>query len=428
MKKRWIIVVMALILAAGTSFAGGQADTDAAAEEKPVTIVMRTQEHGQAATTEQEIVQMFMEKNPNIKVDLIQGQWTDHYTQLRLASMAGESPAVASTLLRKIVEMDQYYTPLDDSPVGNLLEMTGVEPDKFDESGWTSSQHKGHQFAVPNVYPAKLMWYNRDIFREVGLDPDRFPDNRAEFENAADKIKDAGYYAFHPAANGPPRFWRRAWYILFWSKGGELFDSDYTKPTFNNADGVSTLQYLVDMIHEKEWNVVGADGYKQFGARELGMIYAGNWFYPNAVSSGADYRGAQVPVFFEKRVTWINGNGFVIPKQASGTPKELYLAAMKMINFYAENSHLSTIGAGHVCAYKPAQTNPELLASDYWIKAGTYMAQMIADGAVHYPIRHPRGAELESAIETKVELAVNGQMSPEEALRLAEEECMEILK
>lgn len=427
MSKKWTAIFLILVLSAIGALAEGQKEADKLGD-KPVTIVMRTQEHGQAATTEQEIVKVFMQKNPSIKVELIQGQWTQHYAQLALAVSAGEAPQLASTLLQKIVEMDQYYTPLDKSPVGNLIKESGLKESDFDKVAWRESSSKGSMYAIPNVFPGKMMWYNKDVFRKAGLDPEQFPDDMASFTDAANRIKATGAYAFFPASSGEPRFWRRAWEVALWGQGGEMFDEGYSKATFNDEKGLKALQFIVDIVQKYGWNVVGADGYKQFAARELGMIHAGAWFYPNAKSSGADWGGARMPVWFDKRMTWINGNGMVIPKQKEGTSKAVYLAALKMAWFYTENGYLSTMGAGHVCAYLPAQRNPDLLASEFWQKAGKHMAAMMSEGAVHFPVKHVRGSELESAIETKIDLAVGGKITPQEALARAESECNAILK
>ena len=83
---------------------------------------------------------------------------------------------------------------------------------------------------------------------------------------------------------------------------------------------------------------------------------------------------------------------------------------------------------GHITAYKPEAKNPELLASDYWTKSGKWLNQMAQDGLVHFPINNPKGSELEHAIQAQIELAVNGNISAQEALNKAEEDCNKILQ
>jgi len=53
---------------------------------------------------------------------------------------------------------------------------------------------------------------------------------------------------------------------------------------------------------------------------------------------------------------------------------------------------------------------------------------MAQEGLVHFPINYPHGSELEHAIQAQIELAVNGDISPQEALDKAEEDCNKILQ
>ncbi len=425
MRKRCMVVLLVLLLPAAL-FAGAQKEGGASAKG-PITVVVRTLAHGLAAQAEVDIINKFNASQPQIKADIIQGQWTQFYAQLRLAAMAGEAPQLATSAFQKLPEMYEYYTPLDKSPYGNLFEATKLRQADFDAKGWEESFYQGTQYVVPGYYPGKMMWYSKDLFRKAGLDPEKFPDTSGPFVTAANKIKATGAYAFHPASDGPPRFWRRAWEVALWQQGGEMFDPGYTKATFNNEKGTKALQFIVDIIHKYGWNVVGGDGYKQFGAKQLGIIYGGNWFYANATASGVDWGAAKTTVFFDKRSTWLNGEGLVIPVQKKGTPKEVYVAAMEVAKFYVENCHIYTMGSGHISAFKPALARKELVESEYWQRAGIKLAEMIGAGEVHYPVKHTKGSELESAIETKIELAVGGMMSGPEALATAEAECNAIL-
>jgi multiple sugar transport system substrate-binding protein len=429
MKNLFLLCLAAWLLSALPVFSAGKTEEGAAkAPVKPVTVVFRTQEHGEGAVGERKVIEEFNASQTGVKVELIQGQWTQYYAQLRLSVMAGDPPQLGISMFSLLPAMYEYYTPLDKSPVGNILDMANLKASEFDERGWQESQYNGVQYVIPLNYPSKLMWYNKDIFRKAGLDPEKFPETMSEFVVACNKIKQAGFYAFHPASDGPVRFWRRAWETFYIQQGGEIVDKGFTKATFNNEKGVKALQFLVDIVQKHGWNVVGADGYKQFGAKELGIIYAGNWFYANAVKSGADFSGAMTPVWFDKRATWVGGQGLQIPKQPAGTPKETYLAALEVIKFYLKNSHVSTMIAGHAPAYKQIMDKKEMVESEYWKKAGSKLAKMVSDGAVFYQLKHAKASELESAIETKIDLAVAGKMSVQEALRLAEEECNQILK
>ncbi len=396
---------------------------------KPIKITFNTLFHEADAKAMEKIIQMFNEAyKGKIYVELTQGGWTQYYAQLRLSVMSGNPPQIGICHTNKLVEMVDYLTPLDASPVGNLLEMAGIDPANYVQAAWKAGEMNGHHYLIPLDTHGWGLWYNKDIFAAAGLDPDKPPQSLPEFFLAAEAIKDAGYYAFHPAEDAAPRKLRRAWYVFFWQMGGQLFDKDYTHATFNNSRGLLALKFLVSIFNDFGWNKPGSNGYDQFAAGKLGMLIAGNWFYGTAMKSGVNWGYAPMPNFFGIPYSWGNSHQIVIPLQPKGTSKEVYLAAMEVIKFISEHSYIWTMYGGHITAYKPAAENPELLASEYWTRSGKWLNEMAQKGLVHYPINHPKGSELEHAIQAQIELAVNGVISPEEALAKAEKECNKILQ
>ncbi len=394
-----------------------------------IKIEFNTLFHEADAKAMEEIVTLFSQTHPNIQVELVQGRWAQYYAELRLSVIAGTPPQLGICHVNKLVEVADYLTALEASPVGDLIEIGGINAADFPEATWKAGELRGHHYLIPLDTHGWGLWYNKDIFAAAGLDPERPPQTMSEFIKAAEAIKAAGYYAFHPAEDSLPRKLRRAWEIFFYQMGGgSLFDEGYTKATFNNLEGLSALQFLVDIFNDFGWNTVGGNGYNQFTAGRLGMLFAGNWFYPTARDSGVNWGYAKVPNFFGTPYTWGASHQLSVPLQPAGTSPAVYQATMELARFVVEHSHIWTMSGGHIAANRTALEDPTLLASDYWTRSGHLLNEMIQEGLVKFPINHPRGSELESAIETKIELAVNGQITPAEALAQAEAECNRILQ
>jgi len=420
MRKHWKlgIIIVSLVLLVGLQ----------ALAAAPIKITFNTLFHEADAQAMEQIINDFNSTHTDVQVELTQGGWTDYYAQLRLSVIAGNPPQIGICHANKLVEMSDYLTPLDASPVGNIIDMAKLTPDNYVAANWKAGELNGHHYLVPLDTHGWGIWYNKDIFKKAGLDPENPPKTLEEFINACDKIKAAGYYAFHPGEDAAPRKLRRAWYVFFWQMGGQLFDADYTHATFNNPKGLLALQFLVDIFNDFGWDKPGSNGYDQFAAGKLGMLIAGNWYYGTAQGSGVNWAYMEMPSFFGTPYTWGNSHQIVIPVQPKGTSKDVYLAAAEVIKYISEHSHTWTMYGGHITAYKPEAQNPELLASDYWTKSGKWLNQMAQDGLVHFPINNPKGSELEQAIQAQIELAVNGNISAQEALNKAEEDCNKILQ
>ena len=311
----------------------------------PIRITFNTLFHEADAQAMEQIINEFNATHTDIQVELTQGGWTDYYAQLRLSVIAGNPPQIGICHTNKLVEMADYLTPLNASPVGDILGKAGIDPNDYVGANWAAGELNGNHYLIPLDTHGWGIWYNKDIFTEVGLDPDNPPQTLEEFINACEKIKAAGYYAFHPGEDAAPRKLRRIWYVFFWQMGGQLFDDAYTHATFNNPKGLLALQFLVDIFNDFGWDNPGSNGYDQFAAGELGMLVAGNWYYGTAVASGVNWGYMKMPSFFGTPYTWGNSHQIVIPVQPAGTPESVYLAAAEVIKFISEHSHTWTMYA-----------------------------------------------------------------------------------
>lgn len=389
---------------------------------------------GDAQAMERIIKQLNQEQGKQIFVTLTQGQWEVYYTQLVNAVVAGNPPQIGIVHTNRLPLVEAALTPLEKSRAGNLLEVAGIKGTDYVQTLWEGGVYQGNRYLIPLDTHMWGLWYNKDLFKEAGLDPENPPNTREEFEAAANAIRDkTGKIAFHPADAGKPRMIRRAWFILLWQQGGELFDQGYTKATFNDEKGLHALEYLVSMVREtaqggKGWNKPGTDGVKQFTAGQLGMLLTGNWFYWTAEQSGVNYGFHYIPQFFDRRVTWGNSHNLVIPKQAEGVKDEVLVAAAKVIKWIGEHSDTWGIYGGHIPAYKPVLQSPALRESKTWqacLKKFADMADTL--GAFRYDVIHPQLAKIFAALEPPLEEAYNGTLTPSEALNRAEQAVNKVL-
>ena len=398
------------------------------ATAQQITLRFNTLFHSGDAQAMERIVEKFNEEHTDVRIELTQGQWTDYYAQLYSAVVAGNAPQIGVVHSTQLPRMAVALTPLIDSPAGDLLEAAGIRGDDFPSNMWAAGEYEGVRYLVPFDTPIMGLYYNKDIFREAGLDPEAPPETREEFEAAAQAIMDAtDKYPAHLAGFGAPRVQRRAFSYLLWQQGGELFNEDYTEAAFNDELGLNALRYLVSTVQEKGWNIPDGNGYPQFAAGELGMLVAGNWFYWTALDAGVDFGVHYTPTFFDQRATWGNSHNLVIPRQPAGTPDEVYVAAAEAIKWISENADLWGIYGGHLPAYLPVRESAALLESETWQVSLSKFARMIDEGAMHYSITHQDGAEVNAALENFIQQAYNGTITPEVALARAEAEVNAIL-
>lgn len=385
-------------------------------------IWLNTLFHGGDARAMEIIVEKLNKEQKAFRVDLTQGGWTEYYAQLHNAVVAGVGPNIGICHNFQFLKSHPVFYPLNDTPIGDVLKLKSWSKADFIPAAWDAAQVGGVQYGIPLDQNMAGLYYNKTIFKQAGLDPNKPPKNRQEFEAACEAIKKTGKLAFHPAFNSPPRWIRRSFYILHWSAGGRLIDETGKKAAFNNKTGLETLTYLVDMVGKRGWNKPGTDANKQFLAGELGMCYNGTWFYLTLDSAPTiDYGCAPVPNWFGTQVTWGTTHNLVLPKQPKGKAHEERLrVTVDALAALVSNTHLWGEFGGHVPMYKKALEDPRLRGSKTWQKTLGVFYEMAFGGVWRTYDAHPKIVEFNAAVEPHIQEAYNGTISPQEALTRAE--------
>jgi multiple sugar transport system substrate-binding protein len=74
-------------------------------------------------------------------------------------------------------------------PLDPYMKIIGAQASAFLPITWTYGQYKGHQYGIPRDWePDTLLYWNKDIFKSVGLNPNKPPTTWAEFLTDAAKI------------------------------------------------------------------------------------------------------------------------------------------------------------------------------------------------------------------------------------------------
>ncbi|MCL6625257.1 ABC transporter substrate-binding protein [Alicyclobacillus shizuokensis] len=185
-------------------------------------------------------------KDTGIKVKEIGVDYNSVYNKVTTAAMARSSDI-------DVVEMDtiwagQYYK-------GNIaVDLTHVIPkdvqDKFTPSSLSAASYDGHLMGIPWFSSSKHLFWNKELFKEAGLDPNRPPKTYDEFLKDSkiiqSKLGGKGIYASGWS-------WKQAEsltcdYVGFLGAyGGAFFDKN-NKPIFDTGGGLQGLKEMVTLM------------------------------------------------------------------------------------------------------------------------------------------------------------------------------------
>ncbi len=189
MKLVGVLVVVGLVLAAlGTtpSLVARAQTPEPAEEHEPVTIKLLNWEQGGPQYWD-DAVKAFEAQYPWITVERESVPF-ERYYEIEGAYIASESgpDVMANNVGYELYERKDAYLPINDriGPyVGDLISY---------RSGCLDFDPNKPCYGLPQSYQGNVMYYNRDILTEAGLDPDNPPQTWEDFGKACDAIKAIG--------------------------------------------------------------------------------------------------------------------------------------------------------------------------------------------------------------------------------------------
>jgi multiple sugar transport system substrate-binding protein len=280
--KRTAIILLGLLLAAAGVFASGQTG-DSASTSKPVTIEVQNLDAGQPNKDAfAEIVGLFEEKNPNIKVEVIFAGWDEGQDKLLVRSSAGDPPDIGQF-------NDDYIG--DHADRGLLLPLddlfADVDLSKYFQGAIDISRVNGKLMAFQIAQKPRGFFYaNMDWFKEAGMDlptstwgdPNWNWDSLIELAKKLQGTRKDSYGFAHHLTDEPKR-----WMLSNTTApnnlvmNGELmFDAPWV---------IETMQYFADIINvhkiHPSWATMNDIGKAQlFLDGKAAMIQSGSWEIP----------------------------------------------------------------------------------------------------------------------------------------------------
>ena len=283
----------------------------------------------------------FEKRHPNIDVKLLSMGAGGMNPQKLMTAIVGKVPP-------DVIHQDRFtigdwasrdtFRPLDDLITRDRDKPDGIRQEEFYRACWAEASYKGKVYAVPYNTDDRGLYYNRKLFREAGLDPDKPPRTWDELLACAKKLtkyrKDGGFERI----GFIPNFGNSWLYLYSWQNGGEFMSPDGRTCTMNNRRSVEALEYMVSVYDALK----GVDAINSFSsgfkANELdpfltglvAMKIDGNWFTNNIAryAPDVDFAAAPAPVpraRYEgkppfagqpKFITWSGGFSLAIPRGA----------------------------------------------------------------------------------------------------------------
>lgn len=219
-----------------------------------------------------EVVNNYNQSQSKVEVVLaFQGNYYDMAAKLQTAVTSGNTPHIAQLEMGR-TKMFQSYGILQD--MTSLAKQTGIDKNKFYKGLMSSCDWGQGLYALPFNRSTPMFYYNMDMFKEIGLDPNKPPQTWDDLQQYAKKLSIPGKrWGFEM----PIDEWFYEAFIM--QSNGTILNSDETDIGFNNDSGVKPLELWKTMIRQgfmkqppgKEYNSFEA-ARSDFAAKVSGMI------------------------------------------------------------------------------------------------------------------------------------------------------------
>ena len=387
---------------------------------------------GKAATTIDELTAEYVAKTPGIKIDAVYaGSYQDTITKV-LTAVRGGNPPQLSVILA--VDM---FTLIEEDAIVPFEDLITTDKEKawlnaFYPAFMENSTTGGKTYGVPFQRSTPVLYWNKEAFKEAGLDPDTPPatwEEMVAFGKKLTKTDASGnvtQWGVRIPSSGFPY-----WLFQGLTTQNDVFvmNADGNETYFDDPKVIEALQFLVDLSTKHkvmapgivEWGTTP----KAFFERETAMMWTTTGNLTNVRNNAPfDFGVAMLPAN-KRRGAPTGGGNFYVFKDSTDEQKKASLEFIKWITA-PEQAAKWTIATGYVAPRPDAWETPAMKAY-----TKDFPPALVARDQLQFAtaeLSTYQNQRVTTIFNDGLEAAIIGKMTPEEAMKDAQKKADRILK
>jgi multiple sugar transport system substrate-binding protein len=360
------------------------------------------------------MVAEFNSQHPKIKVNMNVYQWADFFQKLPAAVQSGNGPDVSVMHIDDIPTQaaQQVIVPIDS--IANALKL---DQSQFSPAVWKGGEYQGKRYGIPIDVHDLGLYVNQDLLDKAGVSS--IPTDENSYMDALDKLKSKGIQGCWVS---PFQFTGAFMFMsILWQNGGDLYNSDTSKATWDSDAGIKSLKWMLDLINKgySPKNVGQDADYIALKNSKNAFNWQGIWQVDDARKQKAKIVTAPLPKIGSNGGVWGNSHQFVLPKGNNDPNKQA--AARFFINWFT--SHEAEWAKS---AKVPAET--KLAQSSDFTQGLSYLKSFAQDVPnVHFPPSVAGIGDATQKLYDAYQAAILGKSSPEAALHTSAKQATSIL-
>ena len=413
MTKKWIAMLLCVCMLAGFA-AFAQADG-------PVEVVFWNGYTGPDQPVLEEIVNDFNASQNEVCIKMEIMPWDTLYQKLMPAMIAGNAPDVIAMSVTRYGEyaMAGKLEALD----GYVEKSAVIDPENMVPGLYNAGKFEGTQYAMPMACAAMVMYYNKDMFREAGLDAENPPKTMEELQEAWAKLikKDENGNVTQYAQAIGVKSTVAMMPVFMWAYGAEYIQDG--KSVLDSPEAIEAMTMVAKAFADgvSPVGLTGQEADNLFSAKKAAIEFNGQWAIAGFRGAGIDLGIAEVPAGKGGHKTW--GGDTVLCMTADSKVKE---AAWKFMEYFndVEAQTKWSLGVGFIPTRNDMAEDKEFISKnpdiEVFIKSANYADIFMAD--------QPLSGRIDEEILVPLyESITRGTQTPEEALKKASKQLDALL-
>ena len=287
-------------------------------------------------------IDAYMKKNPEVSIELIPIP-SDGYEQKLITQLTGGSGPdlfyVDAVFMSRLIEGKAV------EPLSQFLKSreSFANPDEYAEGLWGAAKKDGEIYGVPVDCNPLVMYYNIDLFNELGIKtPQQYYEegnwNWETFKKVTTELKNKEKKGFIQEKSLVSI---DSW---IWSNGGMIFDEKGHLVLDKNEKAREAIAFINNLV--REGNAVYAGSLPEgqglesmFLSKQVGMVAAGRWLTPMFHEAGINFDYIPWPTNTGKPMEPVAVPVAYLSVNANSNNKK---EAMKFLSFYVSKEGQTT--------------------------------------------------------------------------------------
>ena len=274
-----LLLALAILMVTGVLFAGGQQEKTQATTSEVTEIVYWQYFYETKSVLMDKLIEMFEAQNPDIKVVQQTFPYENYNTKVASSVPSGTGPNV----------INLYYgwlpTYIDSGYLQPLP--TSVFPNDRIENEFfplvSAARFEGSYYALPTAVRSLALFWNKDLFKKAGLDPNKPPTTVTEMVDFANKLtvtdKNGNYLqtGLTLELRAQMHHWVRE--VLIRQMGGQPYSDDSRTVTYNSQAGYDAFKFFTDLALVEKVGMPNfmTDDVTAFKSGAMGMTVDGSF-------------------------------------------------------------------------------------------------------------------------------------------------------